>query len=242
MDEEAMKTRISISSILIKGTEDLQLDIDLSVMVSSGQCIIITGPSGSGKSLTLRLLSGITPKLDRQTNIVCDNLQFETDIDGDVGGSSWLESVQYVPQDLDQFFISPVAADEVELSYEISGADLIGKAQSRRRMFCDLGINDVTYSRIGTLSAGEQVMVGVASAIARNPSFLLLDEPYCLLSKNNRTKLTLALRNYCSNGGILIVTTHEPSIAEELLGDLSPIVHRIQPQTHADHIPLQSPS
>lgn len=235
-----MKAKITISSIMIKGVEDLRLDIGLSVTVSSGQCLVITGPSGSGKSLTLRLLSGITPEIDHQTNIVCDNLQFEVSIDGDAGRLSRLESVHYVPQDLAQFFISPVAADEVELSFEISGANIAEKAQSRRRMFWNLGVNDVTYSQIGTLSAGEQVMVSIASAIARRPSLLLLDEPYSILSKGNRTKLSLALKEYCCNGGILIITTHEPSVAEKLLGDLSPIIHRIKHHTYIDDKPVQS--
>jgi len=240
VSKKIIKANISVPSIVIKGTENLKLDINLSVTLSSGQCLILTGPSGSGKSLTLGLLSGITSEVDHQTNIVCDNLLFDIENNKNKRTSSRLEFVQHVPQDLTKFFISPVVSDEVELSYEVSGADTIEKAQYRRRIFCDLGINNVTYSQIRTLSAGERVLVSVASAIARKPSFLLLDEPYCFLSKENRIKLSHALIEYRGNGGILIIATHDPSVAENLLSELSPIVHKICSSTENNDKPFQS--
>ena len=216
--------KIGLSKILIEGKPDL--NIDLSVSLKKGQSLIITGPLGSGKSLTLKKVAGITPSIDRQNNITFKKF-FCGFGSNHISYNERLRAFQYIPQDLSNFFITPNVFSEIELGCEIRGQDSRIKSRQRRRYLCQYGVNPLTFSPIGNLSTGESILVAICSALTRDPMILILDEPFINLSIENKKILSEGLIDYCSNGGVLIVATHEKDTIVSLLDKTNPHVHNI---------------
>lgn len=167
--------------------------------------LAILGPSGSGKSLTLKLIAGIE-RFDHGTLIA--------------GGRSLshlapaARSLGYVPQSYGLFphldvigqLRFPVGVDSEALAYWI---DRLGLRGLERRL-------------PDTLSLGQRQRVALARALSRRADLLLLDEPFSALDAPLRARLRedlLSLQREFS--GTSIMVTHDPAeaalLADELL-------------------------
>ncbi|HEY2035848.1 MAG TPA: ATP-binding cassette domain-containing protein, partial [Steroidobacteraceae bacterium] len=167
--------------------------------------LAILGPSGSGKSLTLKLIAGIE-RCDGGTLIA--------------GGRSLLHlepaarSLAYVPQSYGLFphldvtgqLRFPTDVNPEELAYWIER----------------LGLLSLETRLPSALSLGQQQRVALARALSRRAHLLLLDEPFSALDAPLRASLReelLSLQREFS--GTTIVVTHDPVeaalLADELL-------------------------
>jgi molybdate transport system permease protein len=167
--------------------------------------LAILGPSGSGKSLTLRLIAGIER---------CAGATLVA------GGRSISDlepaarSLAYVPQSYGLFPHLDVAR---QLRFP-TGIDPDGLAYWVER----LGLRGLEHRLPATLSLGQQQRVALARALSRRASLLLLDEPFSALDAPLRSGLReelLSLQREFS--GTTIMVTHDPVeaalLADELL-------------------------
>ena len=75
---------------------------------------------------------------------------------------------------------------------------------------CSLGLAHLADRDISTLSDGEFQKAGLVSALVRNASVILLDEPTAFLDAENRISVLSTLRDICNRRGIaLIFSTHD---------------------------------
>lgn len=167
--------------------------------------LAILGPSGSGKSLTLKLIAGIE-RCDGGTLVA--------------GGRSLLDlepmarSLAYVPQSYGLFPHLDVTG---QLRFP-TGIDPEGRAYWVER----LGLRGLERRLPSALSLGQQQRVALARALSRRADLLLLDEPFSALDAPLRASLREDLRSlqreFC---GTTIVVTHDPVeaalLADELL-------------------------
>ena len=203
-----MNISLTLQAIQIEDRDlTRELPVGLSVRLMEGSCLLMSGPSGAGKSLTLRRIAGVTPGIDKQSHI--HFVGFDLTVDGISPGPEFLQQIAYVPQDLDQFFIAPTSSQEVEVGFEALNAEPKHAKADRRRLFYRMGLSSLTFSKIGTLSAGEKTLLALASALARNPRLLLLDEPFFALSEENSERTVKHIQAFCGKGGTLILTTHD---------------------------------
>jgi ABC-type Fe3+/spermidine/putrescine transport system ATPase subunit/ABC-type sulfate transport system permease component len=166
--------------------------------------LAIVGPSGSGKSLTLKMIAGID---------ACDRGSIR--LDGrDI---AWLEpaarGIAYVPQNYGLF---PHLTVSEQLAFP-AGAD----PQLARHWIDRLGLRGLESRRPDALSLGQQQRVALARALVRPASLLLLDEPFSALDAPLRARLRremLALQNELTATTILV--THDPAEAAMLADEI----------------------
>ena len=171
---------------------------------TSARRIAILGPSGSGKSLTLRALAG----LDAQAG---DRVA--------IGDRAWNgvpaedRSIAYVPQSYGLF---PHLTAERQLAF---GRDAnIGQA---RHWFQTLGLSGLEHRRPSALSLGQQQRIAIARALSRPADLLLLDEPFSALDTPLRAALRAALRALQDEiQATSILVTHDPADAFALADDI----------------------
>ena len=163
--------------------------------------LALLGPSGAGKTLTLRLLAGIA----------------SGDADISLGGVSLdrlpaeHRGVGYLPQ---TSALMPSRTVREQVNFAV-GADprLTGWWLQR------LGLGGLEDRLPGQLSGGQQRRVALARALARRPSLLLLDEPFSALDAPVRSRLRRELRNLQRETGLTtVLVTHDPEEAA-LLAD-----------------------
>lgn len=167
--------------------------------------LAILGPSGSGKSLTLKIIAGIEP-CDRG-NVLLEGKDISTVAPAARG-------IAYVPQNYGLFPHLTVAE---QLTFPLGADPALAKAWVER-----LGLRGLERRRPQALSLGQQQRVALARALVRPARLLLLDEPFSALDAPLRSALRqemLALQNEFDATTVLV--THDPTeaalLADELL-------------------------
>jgi len=83
-----------------------------------------------------------------------------------------------------------------------------------------LGLKDIQYRRVNTLSGGEHQLVLIGRSLAQSPKILLLDEPTSHLDLNNKKRVLKILRNLSTQGITILFTTHDPETASVVADNL----------------------
>jgi putative ABC transport system ATP-binding protein len=104
------------------------------------------------------------------------------------------------------------ARENVELAESIRGRD----GGDASHVLASVGLAERAGQRVSRLSAGEQVRVAVARALAARPQLLLVDEPTARLDQANALALAALLSTLARESGAAIVcATHDPVVIEQ---------------------------
>ncbi|QOJ79227.1 ABC transporter ATP-binding protein [Infirmifilum lucidum] len=183
--------------------------------VREGEFLAITGPSGSGKTTLLMALTGIIPQRlpgefsGRVRVLGRDASRTDVyDISREVG---------IVFEDPEIQFVMSTVEDEIVLGLEPLGLD---ESELRERLYWALnlvGLDETFLSRSpNQLSGGEKQRVAIASAIARKPKLLLLDEPTSDLDPVGKEEVVSAIRRLRDEfKATVVMVEHEPELIEE---------------------------
>lgn len=144
----------------------------VSVNVEQGEIVGLLGPNGAGKTTTFYMIVGlIKPNSGR---IFLDN----QDITSQAMYKRAHLGVGYLPQEASVFRKLSVEDNikaVLEMQKGLSGAEQKMKLES---LLDEFGLNHVRKNRGDLLSGGERRRTEIARALASNPNFILLDEPF----------------------------------------------------------------
>lgn len=172
--------------------------------IEKGEFVVITGPSGAGKTTVLNILGG----MDTCT-------EGEVWVDGkDIGKYRGRQLTAYRRDDIGfvfQFYNlvqNLTAKENVELASEICTNPLdAGETLDR------VGLSDRKDNFPAQLSGGEQQRVAIARALAKNPKLLLCDEPTGALDYTTGKTILKLLQDTCRETGMtVIVITHNHAL------------------------------
>jgi putative ABC transport system ATP-binding protein len=186
---------------------DILRGIDLKV--ASGQSVALLGPSGSGKSSLMAVLSG----LERATggSIRIAGADF-TALNEDGLARARQGRIGIV---LQAFHLLPTmtALENVAVPLELAGAADPFGAAARELEAAGLGHRLTHYP--AQLSGGEQQRVAIARATAPKPGLIFADEPTGNLdAATGGAILDLIFERQQETGATLLVITHDPALAE----------------------------
>lgn len=180
---------------------------NISLNVPEGGFLGIIGPSGAGKSTILHAVNGIIPhhyKGDYYGSVtVCGHDTFEislTDLSLFVGT---------VFQDIDSQMVNSVVEDEILYGLEnfrVPSTEIDARIQDTLE---EIGISDLRYRNINTLSGGQKQKVAIAAIIALRPKILLLDEPTGELDPASSRQIFSILKKLNEQYGMTIVVVEQ---------------------------------
>ena len=181
---------------------------DITTSFEAGSCVVICGPSGSGKSSLLRCLNRLEEP--SSGSIVVDGIDMldpRTDIN---------HARQRIGMVFQSFNLYPhmTALGNVTLALrKVAGkgraeADELGRAALAR-----VGLADRATHRPLELSGGQQQRVAIARAIALEPRVMLFDEPTSALDPELVGSVLEVMRNLRETGMTMIVVSHEMGFA-----------------------------
>jgi len=163
-----VKVKILEVRDLVTGYTDLNILHGISIHIESGEIISIIGPNGSGKSTLMKTIFGLLRP--RGGAIVFK----DHDITGVKPDAVVRLGMSYVPQEK-EFFPSLTILENLEMGAFIRDDDI---SDSLERIYAIFpALKEKRQIRAGSLSGGEQRMVGIGRALMLSPDLLLLDEP-----------------------------------------------------------------
>lgn len=171
---------------------------DIDVSINEGAIVALMGRNGAGKTTLLRCLAGLhSPESGR----------VEVRGGPPVAG----RNVALCPQRPETLLFAETVAGEVEATLRATDSDA-----SIENSLHALGIAELRDRHPRDLSAGQRLLVAIASVVATDAPLLLLDEPTRGLDHESKAKLVGFLRSWARDGRAVMVATHDVELAAEV--------------------------
>lgn len=180
---------------------------DVSINIDDHQFIGVLGPSGSGKSSLLYLLSGL--RKPTRGEIYLDDRSYSQMSDKERVA---LRRSEYGFVFQQHFLINYLTS----LENVMVAAPVQDKAhqEQAKALLADLGLGDKLHRFPYELSGGERQRVSTARAMIHRPRIIFADEPTGLLDRRTGLQVMGLLRSYRQQGS-LVAVTHNPEILGE---------------------------
>lgn len=174
----------------------------LSLSVASGEVVGLLGPNGAGKTTAFYMMVGL---------VACDagNIHLDT---RDITTLPMHRRAQlglgYLPQEASIFRRLSVEDNVTAILETRSDLDRAARQQRLEELLEELRIGHVRRSLGLSLSGGERRRVEIARALAAEPRFMLLDEPFAGVDPLSVLDIQRIIRDLTSRGIGVLITDH----------------------------------
>lgn len=189
--------------------------IDLTIR--KGNVVVILGPSGSGKTTFLRCINAL--EIPDQGVIAFDDGSLTVDFANKPNKKTLLALQRKSGMVFQSYNLFPhkTALENLTLGPTIVQGK--SKADSRANALALLekvGLSDKADLYPFQLSGGQQQRIGIARALAIEPSLLLFDEPTSALDPELVQDVLATMKQLASEGWTMVVVTHEINFARDV--------------------------
>jgi molybdate transport system ATP-binding protein len=179
----ALEARLAVT--VAGGDRSFSLEVELEL---DRGVLVLFGPSGVGKTLTLQALAGLLPGVRGHLR---------------VGGVTLLDSARRIDVPAERRQIGYVPQQHALFPFlDVAGNVAFGLPRAERRrpggrvaaLLEELGLGELAPARPASLSGGERQRVALGRALAVEPRLLLLDEPFASIDEAGRASLQRLVR------------------------------------------------
>lgn len=191
----------------VPGTRETLLT-GVSFAAKPGEVLAVIGPSGSGKSTLLRHIVGASAPASGAVRLDGTEIQ-HWDVD-QLG-----RHMGYLPQDV-KLFSGTVAENISRMEDDPEDMDIVSAASLSGAHEMIQTLSDGYETNVGDggmfLSGGQRQRVGLARAVYRTPSLVVLDEPNSNLDAPGEKALMNCIQDLKKNGVTVIIVTHKTNL------------------------------
>jgi len=174
---------------------------DVSIEVEQGSVVGLLGPNGAGKTTTFYMIVGLEKPGSGQ--VLIDN----KDITHMPMYQRALAGIGYLPQEA-SIFRNLTVEDNLLAILEAVEPSLEKRLKKMRELIAEFHIEHVGKSLGSALSGGERRRVEIARALATDPAFLLLDEPFAGIDPIAVTDIQTMVAQLAQRGIGVLITDH----------------------------------
>ena len=186
---------------LAKSYKSRQVVRDLSLELDSGEVVGLLGPNGAGKTTAFYMIVGLVP---------CDAGRIRLG-DVDVTLMPMHRRAQlglgYLPQEASVFRKLSVQ-DNILAILETRDMERAAREERLEQLLAELRIGHVRKTQGLSLSGGERRRVEIARALAAEPRFMLLDEPFAGVDPLSVLDIQRIIRELTQRGIGVLITDH----------------------------------
>jgi len=175
---------------------------DVSIAVESGQAVGLLGPNGAGKTTCFYMIVGMVA--NDAGGIFIDG----QDITKDAMHTRAQKCIGYLPQEASIFRKMSVEDNILAI---LETRKELSKAQQNEKLETLLEEFHITHIRsnlVMALSGGERRRVEIARALALNPKFIFLDEPFAGVASISVGDIQLIIKRLQASGIGVLITDH----------------------------------
>ena len=175
---------------------------DLSLEISSGEVVGLLGPNGAGKTTAFYMIVGL---------IACDGGRIEldgVDITRLPMHARARRGLGYLPQEASVFRKLSVADNLLAILEMRRGLDAEQRLRRLEDLLDELSIGHLRDNLGMSLSGGERRRVEIARALAADPAFVLLDEPFAGVDPLSVSDIQRIVRHLADRGIGVLITDH----------------------------------
>jgi lipopolysaccharide export system ATP-binding protein len=174
----------------------------LSLSIESGEVVGLLGPNGAGKTTAFYMIVGLVP---------VDGGRIELDGE-DITGlpmhARARRGLGYLPQEASVFRRMTVADNIMAILETRRGLDDAARDESLERLLEELHVAHLRDHLGMSLSGGERRRVEIARALAADPAFILLDEPFAGVDPLSVHDIQRIARHLAERGIGVLITDH----------------------------------
>ncbi|HLK57897.1 MAG TPA: ABC transporter ATP-binding protein [Chthonomonadaceae bacterium] len=192
----------NVSKVYTQGPRRVAALDDLSLTIRPGEFVVVTGPSGSGKSSLLHLAGGLDVPTEGQ--VIVDGREMRAMGDDDLT----LFRRNRIGLVFQFFNLLPTLSvlENTALPALLSGGRFADVQPAAERLLTQVGLQDRMTHRPEELSGGEMQRVAIARALINDPPILLADEPTGNLDSATGAEILALLRQFHGERTLVIVT------------------------------------
>ena len=186
---------------LCKSYRDRQVVSEVTLRANDHEVVGLLGPNGAGKTTCFYMITGLVP---------CDQGQILLDGQDITGLSMSRRSragIGYLPQEPSVFRRLTVEENVLGVLEQLP----LSKAEQKERLKLlleEFSIDGIRDSRGFSLSGGERRRVEIARALAMDPAFILLDEPFAGIDPLHVADIKSIIQQLQERGIGIIITDH----------------------------------
>jgi lipopolysaccharide export system ATP-binding protein len=177
-----------------KRYQSRQVVDDVSLSVKTGEVAGLLGPNGAGKTTCFYMIVGLIP---------CG-----TDLTGQPMHTRARHGLGYLPQEASIFRKMTVAENILSVLEIRKGLDKQARADLLDSLLHELHIGHLADQPGISLSGGERRRVEIARALAAEPRFILLDEPFAGIDPISVLDIQQIIKHLCDRDIGVLITDH----------------------------------
>ncbi|MCX8488607.1 MAG: LPS export ABC transporter ATP-binding protein [Opitutales bacterium] len=174
---------------------------DVSLALHAGEIVGLLGPNGAGKTTTFYMVVGLIPATHGRVFLDGRNV---------TGMPMWQRArngVGYLPQEA-SIFRKLTVWENVMAVVETLDLNERERRDRTAQQLTDLGLEKLARQPAFTLSGGERRRLEIARALATNPRFLLMDEPFSGVDPISVAEVQSIIRKLKARGIGILITDH----------------------------------
>ncbi|CAH9063304.1 Lipopolysaccharide export system ATP-binding protein LptB [Pseudoalteromonas holothuriae] len=190
------------ATALAKSYKDRQVVKNVSLSVEAGSIVGLLGPNGAGKTTSFYMIVGLVPS---DNGTVCIN---DHDITLLPMHNRARLGIGYLPQESSIFRKLTVYQNLMAILETRNSLNKIAREQILNELLDEFNIQHIRDSLGMALSGGERRRVEIARALAANPKFILLDEPFAGVDPISVLDIKKIIEHLKNRGIGVLITDH----------------------------------
>jgi lipopolysaccharide export system ATP-binding protein len=175
---------------------------DISLQIRSGEVVGLLGPNGAGKTTAFYMIVGLIPTDSGRIELDGENLTHMP------MHQRARKGVGYLPQEASVFRKLSVERNIMAILQTRAGLSRAERESHLEELLDELHVSHVRTSLGMSLSGGERRRVEIARALAAEPRFVLLDEPFAGVDPISVLDIQRTIRHLAARGIGVLITDH----------------------------------
>ena len=205
MNAPAVERRIVLENLVKRYGSRTVVD-GVSADVRTGEVVGLLGPNGAGKTTTFYMVVGLVKPDDGR--VALQGAGEPIDLTGSPMYKRARAGIGYLAQE-SSIFRKLSVGDNIRLIWEMNGVSHADQERRLTPLLDEFGLLKFIDARGDSLSGGERRRVEIARAIATEPAFLLLDEPFTGIDPIAVADIQLMIRQLRDRGLGVLITDHQ---------------------------------